>query len=790
MSKADFSANLPTVWLENYNANGMDRIPWLQCLAITDNLGEKPSTARIKFAPASYNGANVVPADHDYSNSAHPGPTALAILYHDNKQLQAGQRVVITEGYNASSPVLFMGMLMNRLDTSDPDCAAYECVDDKWLISGQGGISIRGALVSAGNLTIAENQSIQYCTTFLPVFNPDGNYNCIGVNAPNIFGTGNILVPMFAPHAQKPKTWNTDYAPALSAGNLTAWTPRLALKYLCYILQIPNDYDFLGVIGNETWRTINPANYAARLTWNYAELDTYHAYDSQSGSGIDLLDKWLNELTIQDKKALLAVCDVLRALGTHTLATDYEFDPDADPEDMGYGKIIFLQKAWKDNITLSADIAIPQSGTVESMYDYAAYGSNVCAMFSVSDSAEDAAEAVVVDGDAVRLEANFLYDPANQAWPDSQIIPAWSGAEETAFKTIINGGPENMTTTSANFAVYPPSPANLTYDNAWLLADPTITGREFGKARSPSSIAIARKLFPKVFRAFRIYPTTIQTAGYNNAFSDAKYPDLHIARPIQEKQEQTVVQISGTSGYESTIIQEIPARIRIQAQDDDGVLKWFDTYCDAKIDVDNGGIVWIDGIQDEIDKQKECIYTGTLMHNPFFCTLKKFTINAVVKMDHRVYGYYDNSSSANIFSSSLRDVMGGPPMMYINSGKSFKEVHQVASNPSAFNSYQTDTGITSPGTLTRVLPPTTGRDHANMAAKRRAFWASRVKRNGRWVLPGIRTQYYAGIWIDNIVIFGNPAQTGYYIGAPIQSVTWDFAKQETELGGLIQDDQQ
>jgi hypothetical protein len=66
---------------------------------------------------------------------------------------------------------------------------------------------------------------------------------------------------------------------------------------------------------------------------------------------------------------------------------------------------------------------------------------------------------------------------------------------------------------------------------------------------------------------------------------------------------------------------------------------------------------------------------------------------------------------------------------------------------------------------------------------------STIKRNGTWVLPGIR-DYSAGDWVDNIELIGDPSTQPYYpIFAAIQSVTWDFSNQETIIGGLINEDQ-
>jgi hypothetical protein len=801
LSTADFDAVRPTVWLENLTTNALQRVAWLQCLNIVDNVGENPSRALLKYSPASYDGEDVIPEDHDYDAARPgPGPTALALLANeaDDELLIAGQRVVITEEYDGTSP-LFVGMLMNRMDTSDPDSLVWECVDDSWIIGGAGGITIRGALIASDNPSGDPNQEIQFCSSYMPVFNPGGNYNCIGANIANsalgIAGNGVMLVPVFSPHVQERKTWD-ETPPALAPGVLTAWTPRLALEYLYMYLSIRDDATLWGISGSTTWRTTNPSAGNPRVVLDITDIqDNLHALDPNNAA-IDFADKRISELTVQGKKGILAISDVLRSLGTHFFTLSRSFDLLTPGPDYGQSVGSIRQKAYKDAYTNSTDIVIPQSGNVADYYD-GANGTQICSNFMLSDKSEDAAEATLIEGDSVELEAKYTFNAANGTWSTSQILPAWSTTQQTAFLTIVNGGPS---TTAANqpYAVYPPNPDQVTYVDpsagnsaAWIYANPS-NGIEGAKRRTKEAAALARKIYPNVFRAFRIYPTATQLEGYNSAFSGQDYPRLLIARAANQKQGQVIIRPAGTDGagdYESEIISELPIRLKVYATDDDGVNKWFDAAAEFDYGVDNSGILTIKGLAEEADGAKYCLYHGSIYRTPFTTGLRTFTINAVVKLDHRVSGYFDNTANSPIFSQSLRDSMGGVPMQYIDAGQSYREVHQVASEPSPFEFFQDTTGDTIGSPITRILPPNNGRDLALQAAKRRAYWISRAKKDGKWVLPGIRTQYTAGLWIDNILIGGNPAQTTYTVAAPIQTVTWDFETNQTEIGGLIQDDQ-
>jgi hypothetical protein len=803
----------------------------MQCLSITDNVNEECSRAILKFVPVTSDGGV---GTSDYTPQDFLGPTALTpvskvgwgypfVTYAD--ELKPGMRVIIfkRDEYDhisgSAGEIYFIGMLMNRIDSSDPDSLTWECVDDKWLLGGKGGINIKGALIYAPD-AVNGYDTIQYCSSYLPVFNPDGLANCIGIygiitsNGSEIY---NGLIPVFSKYARRLPNLNSSYAGTLQAGKTCYWTPRLAMNYLRLFLSLNTASEFddrliTGLDAN-SWRSIIPSiasGSGKRITFTNETINNWHAWDPVEHS-TDLADKMMQTLSVQGKKALAAMNDILRTTSTHGLRMNYSCKYD-EPDKEAYSDINFFVKAVSrtyeaSQIPSGVTINIKSSGVVGQPDPTPEY--DQVSNFSIVDSREDCAESCLVHGQSIILESEFLYDPTSSEsaeYQNSQIFPAWKSWQETGFKNIISGcGKGNW------FAYMPPAldETSVSDITKWIPCagqggNPKIW------AYSENAIELARKMFPEVYIAFRIKPTIRQMFGYDDKFEDDVYAKVQSYKTILKEQEQPIISEIETSinKFDTTIVTKFPIRVSVYTtwvNPNNAVQtksEWCESSANPGLRVDPNGIFYLEGLAEKLDSDEnaglsqERLYEGTL-YEPFteknFITLKKFKINCAVKLDHRLMGYYDRSSDPDVatwppaFHNSLYNAIDGYAQAYIDTRDTLREVHQVDSTPAAITKFASaDGGTDISAPINRILPPTDGETEAERIAKRRSMWLAQTKFNGSYKIPGIHKRYRAGTWISNLERFGS----GYYIPvmAAIQSVTWDFMKPMTEIGGFICDE--
>ena len=805
----DLTAVNPEVWVHG------ERIPYLQCLSVQDNVGDALSRCYLRYSPAHLGAIHTTTLYPEDVTT----PTALTDLKLSDgvTPLKAGMRVVVFKRITPpptqatfDANIYFAGMLANRLDSSNPDSLIWECVDDKWILGGMGGITVHGALVASPNAAGASKR-FQYCSSTIPVFNPNGMANCIGIDGNIIINgvTYSGMFPVFTPYAQQIKIPN-EILPenALSVTTNTYWTPYLAMKYMWLWLMLNSGATVDGVavrgLNSAFWRSISPDTAGdevyRRILFPVANVDTIHAWDPIFPSS-DLANKKLQTMVIQGKKSLLVLNDICKSMSTMGMRTVYAASTANDPTTikstisfftLAVAKTVGYQTPQYNGNPLSVTLDVLVGGNTDSGY---------VQQFSLSDRREDCVESCLVEGESTRLESNFVYDPADsqsKLWPNSQLLPAWSDAQELAFKQIINGGPDGYQTPPYAWIPRDPTKPDSDFPNEWIKCDGN-NGRPLAYSNHESGLEMARRCYPNVFIAFRLCPSTTQMKGYQDsttgvfAFGSDTYPSLPGYKAIMKEQDQPVVFRAGgsVSNYEDDIYSKFPMRVQVKIDPNIVItgLGSDDGYADVVVNhgtrIDPDGTIFFEGLGEKVDGDPYCcLYSGFLIHDPMHVTMKKFKVNAALKLDHRVFGTYVCGTVDEKFDGTLRWAMGGAPQLYIDGRNGLIETNQVNSYPAAYSQFGSD-DLTTP--LNRILPPTDGRYEAEKIASRRALFAGQVKRDAKYILPKIDSSYKAGVWIDNL----HRTDAGYYvpIEAAIQSVTWDFVKQETEIGGIINNDE-
>ena len=373
--------------------------------------------------------------------------------------------------------------------------------------------------------------------------------------------------------------------------------------------------------------------------------------------------------------------------------------------------------------------------------------------------------------------------------------------DEASWLVGINGGYGQVN--PYQYAIYPPIQGNNYTKSAystWLTADGN-SGRPLALARTQAAFNLLWGHFPYVYRALNLDSDALSSAGvmagFASPYSDtSKYPVLSYPRPILPKQLQFFLKNPGAGTYVTNWLRDTyPIRLRLLNNTD-----WYEVPLAIHVRTSGNGMIWLDGIQTEMNGRRECIYEGDLFSDPCDANyishtdgtliktrLKQMVINCAVPLDHRVEGTAAISGSS-IFTDDYNSQLGGPPIMYIDSPNAFSETHQINSQPGAMTDFYGGTSdgdtITSP--LNRLLPPGSEASFANYAAERKLFQNKLPERNGVFRLCGIRTDFRAGMWIGSIIMVNsaNPDDANYLINAPIRTILHDFIAQQSVLGGI------
>jgi hypothetical protein len=738
---------------------GID-IPNLYCTLAEQTTGATLGRALLRYAGTG-----------DYT-----GPITLGLA----PAAKWGSRVKVYLG----EQVFFLGNLMKRYDQGKMDTVIWEAVDDRIFLEH---LFVRGAFVcdQTGDTTY----TAKHIRRYVAQFNPGGMWNC--TYCPVTTPTGAVEnFPMFTPYAHRGTNYTTpddDYSGARDPGVTVPWTARRALQYLAFVANVGTGFsaNVEGVI-NSQWRSLYGSS---RVKWDWHLLSGLVGYDPNefvSGQTNDPLDRKLPDMTLQGMRLLGAIDQVLRSAGTHELRLEYLTS--------GMSSVVFYPTGFSGAATNNPDsgqggeIPLHRSGAVDDI--------NTAFDFELMDDATQCCESVLVEGAPVRIESTLKYDPDDEA--NSQIFPAWSAAEEQAWRWVVCGGQTESLTNK--WAKIPPYQGYTTY-SGWVDADGSaFSGSSVltpaAGSHSPEAVNLAREYFPRVFRAFRIKPSKMATklGGYDGRYSNTSmYPQIqgHDAynRPMLPHQLQFTIAYANLTDAECNWLSDrCPIRVEVKLRPEDGGSTsdtlWHDVQYTNGIRATSDGLLWLDSATEWTQPTFGGLLSGDIQAYPLVARVNAIRLNIAYPADHRVAYYTETPNS--LFATEYTASMSGKTLLYVDSPEGYHENHQINSAPMAISGYYTNA---SPETftngLTRLVPPGSEVHHAEYAAIRRLTASRLPMRMTSWKMIGIRNEWHAGDWINKIKVRGASDDPDVLINGPIRSVTFDFLAQETRLGGII-----
>lgn len=715
------------------------------------------------------------------------GPKSLTDGSGSFEALSHGKPISVVDDTSPTNDVLFSGTLVQRVDQGAIDQVMWTAIDDRRLLQY---IPVRGALVldtdthTSGDL-ISYRKS-KFISNYYPQTNPKGAWNC---TFGHIYIDGiPTLVPMFASTAKLTENYESPdeaFVGTEGEGVFSAWTPRRFLKYLWALSMLKkSNHDGADV---ESWRSLRDSDV---LRWSDGDIEEMNGKDPADDKTLaDPLDRKMPDINFQGMSMLKAIVDTVNIAGTHDISVTYGME-----SNRYYNNINFVPTGYKPDplpgraTTVGKTIRLQRGGTAsdtDTAYD-----------FVLKEDSTQTVESVYVEGQTVKVEAEISYDPANLS--TSGLVPAWTAEEQLMFLYVLNGGSTFPTT--AEYAQYPDIFGRTDYNSSeWLTADGA-SGRAAALIYSKEAMALARQMYPTVFRAWRLVTDNISDAldGVDNVYADeSEFPRLKNRREVFALQLQNMLRdISGSGEDEDNLIlRQFPPRVQIYNSTDS---TYYNVPFDIGVRVTNdaqGSLIWLEGIAEQQDTTKYCVYEGGLQdawtwRRRSSVTMKKMKVNIALPMDHRVNAY-ETYSNDELDNNTTRQI-GGDYMIYVDSPGAYYEYHQVNSQPAASPTYYnggdgTDNTKKTTGTvLNRLLPPGSEQPSAQFAAKRKLARFRNIRRTSSWSMLGIRTDYQAGDWLDNVILDDPLAgASDYNLNANVKSIVYDFTQQVTHIGGVL-----
>jgi hypothetical protein len=714
-SSATLNASVSTVYI-----NGQLE-PRLRCTTIEVSVGPVPGKAYIMLGSTT---------------TTEKSPRTL-MSTNDYERWKFGSRVIV----ESDGSTAFLGTMMQRQDSGINDAPMWVAYDDKWLLSK---LPVRGCFVADYDQSDPPvSQGLKYITRFLPHMNPQGWWNCMPFDDPNLG-----LIPMFAPYAEKrPFDYHTQFSQTfdkLEADKITCWTPRRALQYLQYVFGATDGPD--GFTENRHRRSfVN----STRIAWPA----DFNIGDGTGGKGgPDPLDMKLQDCDLSGMNMLEAICQVLHLSGTHELGTEIREEEDKSC-------VAFYARQQDDSYNSGCEIYVRRGGTLAE--------ANIAIDFDLYETAEKVAEAVLVEGNEYKLETQLLYDPDGKD-TDNTIKPSWSTDDQRKFIKVIWGGDDGTTTN--DWALIPSTDGG----EPNVVCDGT-NNRPTIEARSPGAMAYARQLYPDVFIEYTIQMTNLvnQTIrvlyGVNQEFQATDdYPIVMAIRQCFEHQ-LTKMSIGNTK-----LFQQYPVRIQVK----DGNL-WYDSpFLNGFMP--GGKTVRIQGLAENLEGAPEdvkyCLYNGTLRSdNPFTkVTPRGVKINLSIPLDHRIEGYKEvGVDCPSQLDPSLTTEFGG-------------RVMDAELNPGYLHEYRMNSYTKPQPDKMSDIDLESNQADITWAATKALARRKRTEKRSNWIFPGINLSYTPGRWVNSIKVVGGSANdVAYSIQAIIPSVVYDFLNQTTRVGGII-----
>ena len=706
-SSATIRASVSTVYVNDVLE------PRLRCASLESAVGPVPGTAIMMLG-------SIVDTE--------AAPRTL-LSTEDYARWKYGSRVKIL----ADGDLAFLGTMLQRNDSGGQDNPMFIAMDDRWLLSR---LKVRGCMVYDST---AGQPNVKFLSRYIPDFNPGGLWNCVGVDVGAPFG----VTPIFFPYAQaRPSDDITDVFTGLVEGEITAWTPRRAIKYLQFISTVDDSKSGY----NKERAGFRTFSNATRLKW----LMNLDGLDGTAGKGgLDPLDAKLQSINLMEMNVLEAVSNVLAKAGTHELGLDIIED---------VSNVMFYPRNGAESGLV---INVRRGGQVTE--------ANTAIDFDLFEDASNVSESVLIEGQARKLELRVEFDPTKGSdYGDDQALdlvntlkPAWTDEDELWFATAIQG--------NGTYAYLPASPGTIP-----SVVQNGVGGKALLEALKPEAFAAARALYPDVFMTYQLSVKNIAAMtpsplfGISEQWKDENnFPINYDVRMVFQEQ------LSKLFVNDSTMMNRVPIRCQIRAYDSAGEEAWVECpFLNGLLTSPTK--VKLQGIAENADGQKYCSYEGSLAGVPLDTTRRGIRLNISIPLDHRVEGYVETGETeVSQMDPSLADEFGGKLM-----------AHDL--NPAYVHEYNMNS-FPQPNQTTAITNAGFENDEINIGAAAERLLQRRKypEKRSNWVFPGIRLDYQPGKWVEKIkVLGGNNEDIDYKVEAIIPSVVHDFLRQETRVGGI------
>lgn len=735
-----------------------------------------------------------------------------------------GQRVRVDITKSGTTTTVFWGWLLKRSDQCNADKVVWQAFDDRILMQW---IAMRGALVYD-----PIDKLIRYSARHLTHFNPGGFWNCtFWYNS----GDG-FTYPVFTNTACRTQAYespNADYSEDTPVGEFAPWTPRRALRYLG-LWSRGNPGSILNL--DEKNQSFLSAS-GPFFIWQ-GDIEDMVGYDpAQSAGTPDPLDRKLDDLNVQGQSLFNVFGSVLGRAGTHALIVE----ADDEDETKNLTKLNYAQIGYASSTSRDKDIYIQTGGSV-------GQNANInCFDFVFDEDATQVIGSAYVEGDVARVETKLDFaggPPSGDDYSDdtvSDIVPAWTWAEQGAYLTCIHGGaPESS---GLQYALIPKTQGDT---ENFLICDGGVAEGHFSEviwARSPEAILAAKDGYPTVFRAWKLngrtermqklfglggsLPVEALVNGTEYVISFVGDTDFTLIgasantvgtkftksggagtgtgtcgfagglkgpRPILPEQLQFMLRnLGGGTDVQNWMLCHLPIRVQFW---NSSTGAWYEVPRDIAARITGDGMIWLDGLAEQASGTSDCIFTGNLIDDRDYTTskiqLRKMRINCAFPTDSRTSGFRSGYGSVASAMTSAFKSTSSPLCRYHDAGSSFQHGIQSESEPCRTAAYYGGANGTDsvPSPISRDIPPGNETEHAQYAAQRLVARYANPRREavfrmiGIWPdwLPGCRVGYVNGI--DPVVSPGGKNFTMRLV-APISSITHDLLAQQTRLGGIL-----
>lgn len=628
---------------------------------------------------------------------------------------------------------VFIGSLYVRDDDIESKSVTLEYWDDRWLLSK---IPMRGCLVYD-----KKAQAVKWLTRYVPIVNPGGYRNCTSAVI------GGVSTFVFTELGEQGTEGQTPYdlvgqEPSMEPGVALFWTPARFASYLRAFATIART-EYAG-----TQALLN----TGKLLW--PEFG-FTANSPSEPLRNDFATHRMTETSFQGQYVLGALVKTLEDIcAEYTLGVGFK---NAQSE-LQLVSCTALNK-------LTVTLPIQTSGPV----------SDIKSMFRgvMKTNASEWCGGQLVEGSPPLVEGRFEFIPKNGAGAvvgsvremttddiaDVALYPEWTADEETKFMRIITMGVS-------------PDGSRLKYSDGTEI--PT---------HSVDLMQIARNSYPKPWRCFSLRGAALGAILNGVARSIPQtgtsfggMPRITSFKALRAMQLQPYFE-TNVAGKVARGRIRLDMRIETQNAAANGGGVYHDVLFNNGLRIDDDGLIWFDGLTDDIGETLDRIYTGDL-RNPSltdpddtrdvnYPKLKKIRLNATIACDFRVYA---SASIVDYDPHNVKDriapdvVVGcgevaanaaatGRLLSYVHNPEGFREEHQVASypcEPAAFQVTNDDgTGLQNLVTpVNKILHS----DATELAAyaKRKLKDKARLIRSFRFDMIGVRPEFMAGQFVEKV----------------------------------------